>query len=191
MLHGHADLAALLPEVRAIAAAAPFRHLVTPGGHTMSVAMTNCGALGWVSDRRGYRYERTDPQTGRPWPPMPAALRALAEAAAAAVGFPDFAPDACLVNRYVPGARLTMHQDRDEGDLGAPIVSVSIGLPAVFLWGGLRRADRPRRLRLESGDVVVWGGPSRLVFHGVDPLPDGDHPLTGACRFNLTFRRAA
>ncbi|MBN8929709.1 MAG: alpha-ketoglutarate-dependent dioxygenase AlkB [Rhodospirillales bacterium 69-11] len=191
VLHGYADLAALLPEVRAIAAAAPFRHLVTPGGHTMSVAMTNCGALGWVSDRRGYRYERTDPQTGRPWPPMPAALRALAEAAAAAVGFPDFAPDACLVNRYVPGARLTMHQDRDEGDLGAPIVSVSIGLPAVFLWGGLRRADRPRRLRLESGDVVVWGGPSRLVFHGVDPLPDGDHPLTGACRFNLTFRRAA
>lgn len=191
VLHGFADAVALLPLVDAVAAAAPFRHLVTPGGHTMSVAMTNCGTLGWVSDRRGYRYERTDPETGRPWPAMPAAFRALAEAAAAAEGFPGFAPDACLVNRYVPGARLTLHQDRDEGDLGAPIVSVSIGLPATFLWGGLRRADRPRRLRLESGDVVVWGGPSRLVFHGVDPLPEGDHPLTGARRFNLTFRRAA
>ncbi|MBN8873270.1 MAG: DNA oxidative demethylase AlkB [Rhodospirillales bacterium] len=191
LLRGFADAAALLPLVQEVAAAAPFRHLVTPGGHTMSVAMTNCGQLGWVSDRRGYRYAPQDPETGRPWPPMPAAFRALAESAAAAGGFPDFAPDACLVNRYQPGARLTLHQDRDEGDLGAPIVSVSIGLPAVFLWGGLRRADRPRRLRLESGDVVVWGGPSRLVFHGVDKLPDGDHPLTAGYRFNLTFRRAA
>lgn len=191
LLRGFADAAALLPLVQEVAAAAPFRHLVTPGGHTMSVAMTNCGQLGWVSDRRGYRYAPQDPETGRPWPPMPAAFRALAEAAAVAGGFPDFAPDACLVNRYQPGARLTLHQDRDEGDLGAPIVSVSIGLPAVFLWGGLRRVDRPRRLRLESGDVVVWGGPSRLVFHGVDKLPDGDHPLTGGYRFNLTFRRAA
>ena len=164
--------------------------MVTPGGYTMSVAMTNCGHLGWVTDRRGYRYDPIDPATGKPWPPLPASFHALATRAAAAGGFAGFEPDACLVNRYEPGTRLSMHQDRNERDFSAPIVSVSLGLPAVFLFGGARRQDRPRRVRLESGDVVVWGGPARLTFHGVAPLADGEHPLTGRHRINLTFRRA-
>jgi DNA oxidative demethylase len=180
----------LLRAVAAISAAAPFRHLTTPGGHLMSVAMTNCGALGWVSDRSGYRYQRVDPLTGEPWPPMPSLLRSLSTDAAAEAGYARFASDACLVNRYEPGARLTLHQDRNERDMTAPIVSVSLGLPATFLFGGLRRGDRPRRIRLEHGDVVVWGGPTRLAFHGVEPLGDGMHPVAGACRINLTFRRA-
>lgn len=181
--------AALLAEVRAIAASAPFRHLITPGGHRMSVAMTNCGALGWVSDARGYRYESRDPLSGRPWPAMPATFRELARAAARRAGYPPFEPEACLVNRYEPGARLSLHQDRDEEDTTAPIVSVSLGLPATFLWGGLARFDRVRRMRLDSGDVVVWGGRSRHVFHGIAPLADGFHALAGRCRINLTFRR--
>ncbi len=181
---------ALLAAIDAVAAAAPFRHLVTPGGFRMSVAMTNCGAVGWISDRRGYRYGPDDPETGRPWPAMPALFQALAARAARAAGFPDFAPEACLVNRYTPGTRLTLHQDRDEGNLSHPIVSVSLGVPATFLFGGLERKDRPRRVRLEHGDVAVWGGPSRLAFHGIDTLKDGAHPLTGAVRYNLTFRKA-
>lgn len=185
-----AEAESLMTASGEVAAAAPFRHLVTPGGRTMSVAMTNCGEVGWVSDRRGYRYDRVDPESGRPWPAMPQAFRSLAERAAAAAGYPRFAPDACLVNRYAGGARLTLHQDRDEGDLGQPIVSVSLGLPAIFLWGGLSRGDRTRRIPLEHGDVVVWGGASRLAFHGIMPLKGGEHPLTGAYRYNLTFRRA-
>jgi len=181
---------ALLDEVARITARAPFRHLITPGGLRMSVAMSNCGSFGWVSDETGYRYDAVDPLSGLPWPPMPAAFQALAAQAAQAAGFPDFAPDACLINRYLPGTRLSLHQDRDERDLRAPIVSVSLGLPAIFLFGGLRRADRPARVRLAHGDVVVWGGPSRLAFHGVAPLADGDHALCGQARINLTFRRA-
>jgi alkylated DNA repair protein (DNA oxidative demethylase) len=173
----------------AVTAAAPFRHLVTPGGFTMSVAMTNCGPLGWVSDSRGYRYDALDPETGRAWPAMPQAFRELAREAAARAGYPGFAPDACLVNRYVAGARLSMHQDRDEKDLRAPIVSVSLGLPAVFAWGGDARADKPRRVPLQHGDVVVWGGPSRLRYHGVLALKDGEHPFAGRARINLTFRK--
>ncbi len=173
-----------------VLAAAPLRHLVTPGGKTMSVAMSNCGPLGWVSDRSGYRYSPTDPLSGRRWPAMPECFRALALAAAAEAGYADFAPDACLVNRYAPGARLTLHQDRDERHLGQPIVSVSLGLPAVFLWGGPQRSDRTRRVPLAHGDVVVWGGPARLHFHGVQPLADGEHPFMGTCRINLTFRCA-
>jgi alkylated DNA repair protein (DNA oxidative demethylase) len=180
----------LLAALEAVVAEAPFRHMVTPGGFTMSVAMTNCGAAGWVADRRGYRYDATDPESRRPWPAMPAAFADLARRAAAAAGFGDFLADACLINRYRPGARLTLHQDKNERDFGAPIVSVSLGLPAVFLWGGLSRADRARRVRLVHGDVVVWGGPARLAYHGVDTLPDGQHELTGAVRYNLTFRRA-
>ncbi|SDC63437.1 DNA-N1-methyladenine dioxygenase [Cupriavidus sp. YR651] len=179
----------LLAAVRDVSAAAPFRNLITPGGLRMSVAMTNCGDAGWVSDRTGYRYDPVDPQSGEHWPAMPEVLRALARRAAEAAGYPGFAPDACLINRYLPGTRLSLHQDRDELDLRAPIVSVSLGLPATFLWGGLRRADRPDRIRLAHGDVVVWGGPSRLVFHGITPLADGDHPLTGHERINLTFRK--
>ncbi|TWG89333.1 DNA-N1-methyladenine dioxygenase [Cupriavidus gilardii J11] len=185
-----AQAGALLDVVAGVAAVAPFRHLVTPGGRRMSVAMTNCGRLGWVSDRQGYRYDPVDPATGLHWPAMPRAFAVLARDAAAAAGYPDFTPDACLINRYLPGTRLSLHQDRDELDVRAPIVSVSLGVPAVFLFGGLRRADRPARIRVIHGDVVVWGGPSRLAFHGIAPLAQADHPLTGDTRINLTFRKA-
>ena len=180
---------ALKDDVARASAAAPFRHLITPGGFRMSVAMTNCGELGWVSDRRGYRYDPVDPESGRPWPALPESFRALARDAAARAGYAGFAPDACLINRYVPGARLSMHQDRDEKDLRAPIVSVSLGLPAVFLWGGDERADKARRIALHHGDVAVWGGPSRLRFHGVLALKDGEHPFAGGHRINITFRK--
>jgi alkylated DNA repair protein (DNA oxidative demethylase) len=184
-----ADAPALIDQVARIAQTAAFRHMVTPGGYTMSVAMTNCGRLGWVSDRSGYRYTSVDPDTGAPWPALPAAFFDLARLAASEAGFASYDPDACLINRYIPGAKLSLHQDRDEKDAWAPIVSVSLGLPAVFLWGGKRRADPVRRLHLESGDIVVWGGPARFVYHGVAPLKDGQHPLTGAARINLTFRK--
>jgi DNA oxidative demethylase len=164
--------------------------MVTPGGYEMSVAMTNCGSAGWVTDRSGYRYDRNDPQGGKPWPAMPPSFRALAAQAAEAAGFAGFSPDACLINRYQPGARMSLHQDKDELDFGAPIVSVSLGLPAIFLFGGLKRSDKPRRFRLQHGDIVVWGGPARLVFHGVAPLADGEHAVLGRQRINLTFRKA-
>src|SRR6266436_8056486 len=184
------EVADLLAAVQRVAAAAPFRNMITPGGLRMSVAMTNCGRAGWVTDRRGYRYEAVDPMTGRRWPPIPVSFRELARDAADAAGFVGFEPDACLVNRYEPGTRLSLHRDENERDLTAPIVSVSLGLPAVFLFGGMSRGDRPRRIPLENGDVVVWGGPARLTYHGVAPLADGEHPLTGGCRINLTLRRA-
>lgn len=180
----------LFTALKGVVARAPFRHMSTPGGHRMSVAMTNCGAFGWVTDRTGYRYDGTDPESGHAWPPMPEAFLDLATRAAARAGFSGFAPDACLINRYEPGARLSLHQDKNEHDFAAPIVSVSLGLPAVFLFGGLNRADRPRRLPLSHGDVVVWGGPARLRYHGVLPLGEGHHPLTGGYRINLTFRKA-
>lgn len=178
----------LLAAIDAVVAAAPLRHVETPGGKRMSVAMSNCGERGWVSDRRGYRYEACDPTSGQPWPPMPAVLRALAERAAADVGFAGFAPDACLINRYAPGARMTLHQDRDEADFAWPIVSVSLGLPATFLFGGRSRSGPVQRLPLAHGDVVVFGGASRLCFHGVLPVRDGEHPAVGRARWNLTFR---
>ena len=180
----------LIPALREIVAQAPFRRMFTPGGHQMSVAMTNCGSAGWVTDPSGYRYDGIDPDSGKPWPAMPPAFRELAAQAAVAGSFENFAPDACLINRYAPGARMSLHQDKDELDFAAPIVSVSLGLPAVFLFGGPKRADKPRRYRLEHGDVVVWGGPSRLFFHGVAPLADGEHALMGRQRINLTFRKA-
>jgi len=181
---------ALLAALQPVIAAAPWRHMLTPGGQRMSVAMTNCGELGWISDRRGYRYEPLDPDSGRPWPPMPAQLRALAVRAAVSAGFAGFEPDACLVNRYAPGTRLSLHQDRNERDLSAPVVSLSLGLPAWFLFGGLRRTDPAQRIALVHGDVVVWGGRQRLAFHGVAPLADGEHALTGHYRINLTLRQA-
>jgi DNA oxidative demethylase len=181
----------LFAGVQRVIAQAPLRQMVTPGGLRMSVAMTNCGSLGWVSDRAGYRYAPLDPATDRPWPHMPAAFASLAADAAAQAGFENFAPDVCLINRYEPGTRLSLHQDRDERDYGHPIVSVSLGVAAVFLFGGLKRSDKPMRMRLEHGDVVVWGGPARLRYHGVLPLEESMHPLTGALRFNLTFRKAA
>jgi alkylated DNA repair protein (DNA oxidative demethylase) len=182
--------AALLAGVRQVAEEAPLRHMVTPGGFRMSVAMSNCGALGWVTDATGYRYDPVDPLSGRPWPPMPAAFMSLATAAAAAAGFEGFVPDACLVNRYEPGTRLSLHQDRNELDYTQPIVSVSLGIPATFLFGGLQRADKSLRVPLQHGDVVVWGGTARLRFHGVLPLKEAQHAVLGAQRFNLTFRRA-
>jgi len=179
---------ALLAAVEGIAAAAPFRHLVTPAG-TMSVAMTDCGERGWTSDARGYRYSAIDPDSGRPWPAMPPMLRELARDAAAALGFAGYAPDACLINRYLPGSRMGLHQDRDEGDKVAPIVSVSLGIPAIFLFGGLTRSDKPRRIKVRHGDVVVWGGVDRLRYHGVAPVKPALHPLLGEKRINLTFRK--
>ena len=180
----------LLAELDRIAAVAPFRRMVTPGAFTMSVAMTNCGSAGWVTDRTGYRYDPVDPASGKPWPPMPAVFRDLATTAAAQVGFAGFTPDACLINRYEPGTRLSLHQDKDEQDYGSPVVSVSLGLPARFLFGGLKRSDPQSKIPLEHGDLVVWGGPARLAFHGVMPLADGVHPALGRQRINLTFRKA-
>jgi len=190
LLRGFAtrDAAGLRRALHRVAAAAPFRRMVTPGGFEMTVAMTNCGALGWVTDRSGYRYDRVDPLSGRPWPALPASFRRLALQAAAAAGFDGFAPDACLVNRYQPGARLSLHRDADERDFAQPIVSVSLGLPAVFLFGGDKRSDKATRVPLTHGDVVVWGGPSRMRYHGVLPLRDGPRP--GGERINLTFRKA-
>ncbi len=180
----------LLTALEPVFRQAPPRRFVTPGGRRMSVCNTNCGPLGWVSDRAGYRYVARDPQTGRRWPPMPDALRALADAAAKAAGFGAFVPDACLINIYAPGTRLSLHQDRDERDFDAPIVSVSLGLPATFLFGGATRDVKPRRVPLLHGDVVVWGRSARLTFHGIAPLAPGEHPLTGARRINLTLRKA-
>ncbi len=182
--------AALIAGIEEIAAVSPFRNMITPGGRAMSVAMTNCGALGWVTGRSGYRYDPADPQSGQPWPAMPSLFADLASRAAHAAGFDSFRPDACLINRYTPGTRLTLHQDRDERDYGHPIVSVSLGLPAIFLWGGLARTGKVQRVPLEHGDVVVWGGPDRQRFHGIHQLADGEHPMTGAVRFNLTLRKA-
>lgn len=181
--------AELLRAIEAVLAQAPLRHMQTPGGYTMSVGTTSCGSLGWVSDARGYRYAAQDPLSGQPWPAMPTCFVDLACRAAAQAGYADFVPESCLINTYLPGAKLSLHQDKDEKDLSAPIVSVSLGLPAVFLLGGAKRSDKPKRYRLMHGDVVVWGGVSRLAYHGVLPLADGEHALLGRRRINLTFRR--
>lgn len=181
---------ALTPLLDAITQAAPFRHMVTRGGFTQSVAITNCGALGWITDDRGYRYTRCDPDSGQPWPAMPPAFARLAHEAAAAAGFADFRSDACLINRYEPGARLSLHQDKNERDFSAPVVSVSLGMPAIFLFGGLQRRDRAQRIALHHGDVAVWGGEDRMRYHGVLPLKDLPHPGWGRCRINLSFRQA-
>jgi DNA oxidative demethylase len=186
-----ASSAALFADLHGVIARAPFRHMVTPGGLSMSVAMTNCGAYGWVSDRSGYHYDAIDPESGRRWPTMPDSFLLLARAVAAAAGFDAFVPDACLINRYQPGAKLSLHQDKDERDFGQPIVSVSLGIPATFLFGGAKRAGRTLRVPVRHGDVVVWGGPARLNYHGVLPLKAGQHPFAGAHRINLTLRKAA
>jgi alkylated DNA repair protein (DNA oxidative demethylase) len=180
----------LLGALNGITATSPFRHMVTPGGYTMSVAMTNCGAVGWVTDRTGYRYDRKDPETGNPWPPMPDCFLDVAVAAATEAGYPKFRPDACLVNRYEHYARLSLHQDKNERDFANPIVSVSLGLPATFQFGGLKRNDPVKKFALRHGDVAVWGGPSRLCYHGVAELKDGRHDIVGRMRINLTFRGA-
>lgn len=180
----------LVAAIATVAEESPFRQMVTPGGYTMSVAMTNCGEVGWTTDARGYLYSPDDPLSGNRWPPMPTGFLTLAQRAAREAGYAGFQPDACLINRYLPGTKLSLHQDKDEARLDAPIVSVSLGLPAVFQFGGARRSDPLKRLLLEHGDVVVWGGESRLWYHGIQPLKPGHHAVTGACRYNLTFRRA-
>jgi alkylated DNA repair protein (DNA oxidative demethylase) len=180
---------ALVADIGSMTAISPFRRMEIRGGKRMSVTMSNCGPLGWVSDRSGYRYDAIDPQTAAGWPAISPLFLDLARRAAAALGFHGFLPDACLINRYVPGARLSLHRDMDEQDHDAPIVSVSMGLPATFLWAGDHRSDRLTRHRLVHGDIVIWGGPSRMVFHGIDELRDGNHPATGAVRYNLTFRK--
>ncbi len=185
-----AEAPALLAAIDLVLAASPARSMITPGGRPMSVASASCGDVGWVTDAQGYRYAAIDPLTRAPWPPMPPALHGLARRAATAAGFPDFAPDSCLINVYAPGAKMSLHQDRDERDLAAPIVSVSLGIGATFLFGGLRRIDPAQRVMLGHGDVVVWGGDDRLRFHGILPVRDAVHPLTGRRRINLTFRRA-
>ena len=182
--------AALLEGLRKVTAAAPFRHMLTPGGHRMSVAMTNCGELGWVTDRTGYRYTASDPESGERWPSMPQGFLELACNAATEAGFANFVPDACLINRYEIGAKMSPHQDKDECDFTQPIVSVSLGIPAAFLFGGLQRSDKAQRIGVAHGDVVVWGGPARLRYHGVLPLKEGEHALLGRERINLTFRKA-
>jgi DNA oxidative demethylase len=181
---------ALLADIEEVVRAAPFRHMLTPGGQRMSVAMSNCGEVGWVTDRKGYRYDRLDPETGRPWPPLAPSMAQLAARAAVEAGFGPLLPDVCLINRYVPGARMSLHQDRDERDFSSPIVSVSLGLSATFLFGGLKRSDRPHRLPLIHGDVVVWGGAKRLAYHGIAPVAEGCHPIVGRMRLNLTMRKA-
>lgn len=180
----------LLPALDAVLTAAPFRQMITPGGFTMSVALSSCGALGWTTDRSGYRYTRNDPQTGQPWPNMPDVFFELAQAAAREAGFADFVPDSCLINRYVPGAKMSLHQDKDEVSYAAPIVSVSLGLPAMFLFGGFERSDKSQRVPLLHGDIVVWGGVDRLRYHGVLPIKGGQHPRLGEQRINFTFRTA-
>lgn len=189
-LPGFVRTADLIASVRGVLRTAPLRHMRTPGGQAMSVATSSCGRLGWVSDRRGYRYSPVDPESGRSWPAMPEPMLAVAHEAASRVGFEGFVPDACLINRYVPGARLGLHQDRDERDFGQPIVSVSLGLSATFLIGGVKRGGGTRQVRLHDGDVIVFGGPSRLIHHGVKPLEPGNDPILGNCRINLTFRKA-
>ncbi|MEJ5022035.1 DNA oxidative demethylase AlkB [Ochrobactrum vermis] len=181
---------AVLKAVADVSASAPFRHMTTPGGYRMSVAMTNCGEFGWVTDRTGYRYSTDDPETGQLWPAMPDAFHVLAQSAASEAGYPDFAPDACLINRYEPGAKLSLHQDKDEQDFNNPIVSVSLGLPATFQFGGLKRTDPIAKYILHHGDVVVWGGPSRLYYHGILALKRGEHEKLGQFRLNLTFRKS-
>ncbi|MBM3816620.1 MAG: DNA oxidative demethylase AlkB [Actinobacteria bacterium] len=179
---------ALLSEIEQIVAVSPLRRVMTPMGKPMSVEMTNCGSVGWVSDRMGYRYESIDPVTNQPWPTMPALFADAATEFASLAGYRDFVPDVCLINRYSPGSKMGLHQDRDENDFSQPIVSVSLGLPITFKIGGQRRTDPTVSTKLQHGDVVVFGGPARLAFHGVGTLRRGTHPLTGANRYNLTIR---
>ncbi len=192
LLRGFAlrEAAEIQAELKKVAAKAKPRKMQTPGGHYMSVAMTNCGEAGWTTDRKGYQYAKVDPETGRLWPEIPEVMMRLAARAAETAGYPDFEPDSCLINYYEPASKMGLHQDKNEEDYSQPIVSVSLGISATFLFGGLKRTDPTRKIKLEHGDVVVWGGRSRMVYHGIAPLKAGEHPETGALRINLTFRKA-
>lgn len=191
ILRGYAAEVAseLFREINAILTISPLRQMQTPNGYTMSVRTSSCGPFGWVSDSHGYRYAKTDPLTNQPWPAMPAQFLNIADRAAYDAGFKHFVPDCCLINSYQAGAKLSLHKDKDERDFSAPIVSISLGLPAIFLFGGINRSDKTKRYKLEHGDVAVWGGKSRLAYHGILPLIDGNHPLTGHQRINITFRK--
>ncbi len=180
----------LLEEIRTISGANPFRQRKTPGGQLMSAAMTNCGAWGWVTDADGYRYSDIEPETGRTWLPIPAVWIQWVNLFCQRAGLGTFNPDACLINRYAPGAGMGLHQDKDEKDLAIPIVSFSLGAPVLFRWGGLNRQEPVSEFLLEHGDVLVWGGADRMRFHGVKKLRRYQHPLTGHYRYNLTFRQS-
>ncbi|GGY85271.1 alpha-ketoglutarate-dependent dioxygenase AlkB [Cellvibrio zantedeschiae] len=180
----------LLQDIQGVIAEAPPRNMVTPGGLPMSVATTSCGDAGWVSDAYGYRYSKRDALSRKNWPAMPCSFFDLARNAATTAGYKNFSPDSALINIYKVGAKMSLHQDKNERDFSQPIVSVSLGLPATFLLGGLRREDKTIRVQLVHGDVVVWGGAARLFFHSILPIKVGVHPLLGKQRINLTFRKA-
>lgn len=180
--------ATLLQTLHRLTRQAPFRHMRTPGGGTMSAAMASCGALGWVSSTQGYTYTPVDPASQQPWPAMPASFVSLAQDAAKAAGYAGFTPNACLLNRYQNDSHMGLHQDRDEGDTTHPIVSLSLGRTGLFMWGGQNRRDKIRTIALEHGDVLVWGGPARLHYHGIKGLGPNPHPLTEQTRYNITFR---
>lgn len=184
------DTRSLQPALEAVLAQAPLRRMQTARGHEMSVQSTNCGELGWWSDRQGYRYTTHDPLSGKPWPEMPAVFRQLAQRAARESGHDSFKPDACLINRYEPGTQMGAHRDNDERDFSAPIVSVSMGIEARFFVIGPERRGRSKAVDLRDGDVLVFGGPARRFFHGVRKLKPGEHPVFGSVRWNLTFRKA-
>jgi DNA oxidative demethylase len=181
---------ALIIDLHEVLSQASLRQMMTKMGFYTSAAMTNCGQLGWVSDRKGYRYEALNPLTGKSWPAMPVSFFQLAQNAALEAGFSDFKPDACLINQYKVGASMGLHQDKNELDFTQPILSVSLGIPAIFKFGGLSRSDKPIKIRLTHGDIVVWGGDARLNYHGIIPLQPNNHAVLGPYRYNLTFRKA-
>lgn len=180
----------LLAALDSVLLQAPLRHMQTPGGYTMSARLSSCGALGWTTDRDGYHYSPLDPLSARPWPAMPGVFLALAAAAASSAGFSGFVPDSCLINAYAPGAKMSLHQDKNERCHTAPIVSISLGLPAIFQFGGFERSDPTQRIALFHGDIMVWGGVDRLRYHGVMPIKPGHHSLLGEQRINITLRQA-
>ena len=190
VLPGFADSEVLQPILERVLAQNPLRQMQTSRGFLMSVHTSNCGEVGWVSDRRGYRYATEDPLTGEPWHPMPPALQSLATRAADVSGFSDFKPDACLINHYRPGTQMGAHQDRDESDFNQPIVSVSLGIDARFFVIGPSKKGKSTPVDLSDGDVMVFGGPARRYYHGVRKLKESTHPRFGAVRWNLTFRKA-
>lgn len=185
------DQTILVRDIAQVADFAPFRHPRTPGGHPTSAAMTNAGQAGWWSDRQGYRYLIHQPDSDRPWPSMPASFHAAVEVGTRGTPWPDFSPDACLINFYGAAAKMGLHQDKDERDFTQPIVTVSLGDAADFLVGGFARTDKTAVVRLHSGDVLVMGGPSRMRFHGVRRIHTGTSPLSALHgRYSLTFRKA-
>lgn len=180
----------LVADLHAVIQIAPLRQMLTPSGLMMSVLTSSCGKRGWISDKKGYRYSTIDPISGQTWPEMPDSFITLAQQAAAIAGFENFAPDSCLINSYASGAKMGLHQDKDERDFTQPIVSVSLGVAAMFQMGGFKRGEQALKFALHHGDVLVWGRTARLRFHGVLPVKAATHPAFGERRVNLTFRKA-